>query len=300
MRKRFSDRFLAQEKAHGLLNQLDRASLSHLPIESVVGRLGIELVETRLDGACAQLIVGRHGPRILLSDQLAEPEDRTWSIAHELGHYVCGHTAPPLSELCRTRPSRCLHDNPDEYAADAFASVVLMPPKIVAPFCDRTPMTIEIPMQLAETCGVPWESAAMRITETSWQVCALVFSEHGRIKWIAPSLPFVMLCGNRLRPGREVGPGALARQFFDTGVCLEDPQLVPTSAWVAGCGPEARILEHSVANAEGQVVMTILWDPTDTGIPRPAMATLPFVTACRDYLLDDLNDQAAATRRNKA
>jgi hypothetical protein len=64
MKKRFSDRFLAQEKAHRLLNQLDEASLSHLPIESVADRLGVELVETRLDGACAQLIVGRHGPRI--------------------------------------------------------------------------------------------------------------------------------------------------------------------------------------------------------------------------------------------
>lgn len=300
MRARFSDRFVAHEKAHGLLNQLDKASLGHLPIESVADTLGVELVETRLDGACAQLIVGRHGPRILLSDQLSEPEDRTWSIAHELGHYVCGHAAPPVSELCRARANRCLHDHPDERAADAFASVVLMPPRIVAPFCDRTPMTVEIPMQLAETCSVPWDRAALRITETSWQVCAVVFSEHGRIRWIGPSLPFAMLCGNRLRPGRPVGPGALARRAFDTGRCPEGPELVPAAAWIAGCGPEARIMEDSIADAEGQVSMTMLWDPTDTGIPRPALATPPFVTACRDALLDTLNDQAAAMLRTQA
>jgi hypothetical protein len=35
-------------------------------------------------------------------------------------------------------------------------------------------------------------------------------------------------------------------------------------------------------------------------LPRPAMATLPFVTACRDYLLDELNDLSIVTRRNNA
>jgi hypothetical protein len=42
-------------------------------------------------------------------------------------------------------------------AADSFASVVLMPPAIVAAFCDRVPMIIETPMQLAET----WDPVAV-------------------------------------------------------------------------------------------------------------------------------------------
>jgi Zn-dependent peptidase ImmA (M78 family) len=300
MRKRLSDREFARNVAHALLDRLGIESADHPQIETVAHRLGVELVETRLDGARAQLVVGRHGPRILLSDQSDDPEDRNWSIAHELGHYVCAHPAPPAAELCVPRPSGCSYEHPDEDAANSFASVVLMPPKIVAAFCDRTPMTINIPMQLAETCGVTWEAAALRVTESSWRICALVFSQHGQIQWIAPSLPFVMLCGQRLRPGRLVGPGALARRFFDTGVCPDDPALVPTSAWVAGCGPEARLLEHSVANREHGAVMTILWDPADTSIVRPAIATLPFVTAARDYLLDELNDEATAKRRNEA
>src|SRR4051812_22788950 len=107
MRRRFSDRCFARDKAHGILQQLDKASLGHLPIESVADRLGIELVEARLDGASAQLIIGKHGPRIVLSDRVVEPEDRTWSIAHELGHYVCRHAAPSVSELCQSGLSGC-------------------------------------------------------------------------------------------------------------------------------------------------------------------------------------------------
>ena len=55
-----------------------------------------------------------------------------------------------------------------------------------------------------------------------------------------------------------------------------------------------------MANREHGAVMTILWDPTDVDLTRPAAATLPFVTAARDYLLDKLNDEAAAERRSKA
>lgn len=35
-------------------------------------------------------------------------------------------------------------------------------------------------------------------------------------------------------------------------------------------------------------------------LTRPAVATLPFVTAARDYLPDKLNDDATAKRRSKA
>jgi len=299
MKKQLLDLAVARGKARWLLDEFSMEPSDHLQIDALAHQLGVELVETQLDGARAQLVVGPHGARILLSHRLDDPDDRRWSIAHELGHYVLGHPAPPVAELCAPRPTGA-RNHPHEDAADSFASEVLMPPAIVAAFCDRAPMTIETPMQLAETCGVPWTAAALRITESSWRVCALVFSQRGRIRWVAPSLPFVMLCGRRFCGGRPVGPGALARRFFETGACSEDPELVPASAWIDGCGPEVRILEHSVANREHGAVMTILWDPTDMSMTRPAAATLPFVTAARDYLLDKLNDEAAAERRSKA
>jgi hypothetical protein len=227
MKKRLFDLEVARKKARWLLDEFGMESPDHLQIDALADRLGVELVEARLDGARAQLVVGPHGARILLSHRLDDPEDRRWSIAHELGHYVLGHPAPPAAELCAPRPTGC-RDHPHEDAADSFASVVLMPPAIVAAFCDRVPMTIETPMQLAETCGVLWTAAALRITESSWRVCALVFSQHGRIRWVAPSLPFVMLCGRRFCGGRPVGSGALARGFFESGVCPVDGSVIPS------------------------------------------------------------------------
>ena len=300
MWKRLLNRNDAREKARMIVAHHGREYLDHLHIEALAHRLGVELVETRLDGQRAQLVVGQHGPRILLSDRHEDPDDRRWSIAHELGHYVCGHRPRALAELCAPRPEGYRGPHPDEDAADSFASVLLMPAQHVAAFCDRTPMDFDVPMALAETCNVSWEAAAMRIMETTWQVCALAFSQYGRLQWIAPSLPFLMLCGNRLRPGRMVGPGALARRFFDTGVCPATSAMVPASAWVADCDPEARLQEHSVATMDGCMAVTILWDPNELGYSRPATATLPVVSTTRDYILDQLDDEFAAKRRSQA
>lgn len=299
MKNRLFDLEYARKKASFFVKEFGLDSSGQVEIDAFAHRLGVELVETRLDGARAQLVVGPYGPTILLSHRLDDPDERRWSIAHELGHYVLDHPAAPVADLCAPRPTGGrLH--PHEDAANTFASAVLMPPSIVAAFCDRISMTIDTPMQLAETCGVPWTAAALRLTESSWRVCALVFSEHGWIRWVSPSLPTLMLCGRRIRGGRPVGPGALARRFFETGVCPPEPELVPASAWIEGCRSDAALLEHSVANREHGAVMTILSDPADVSMERPAIATLPFVTASRDYLLDKLNDKAAAERQSRA
>ncbi len=297
MKNRLLEIDRARQKASALLDEFGVESPEHLQIEAFAHRLGIRLAEARLEGASAQLVVGQRGAQILLSDRLTDPGDRRWSIAHEVGHYVLGHTAPAVAELCVPHPH---HHDAEEDAANGFASAVLMPPAVVAAFCDRFPMTLDVPMQLAAICGVPWLASALRIVESSWRVCALVFSQHGRIQWIAPSLPCLMLCGDRLRAGRPLGGGSAAGRFFGSGIRPSFPEVVPSAAWIDACGPEVRTLEHSVANDAHNAVMTILWDPTDTGTTRPEFATLPNVIAARDYLLEELGDRAAAGRRSKA
>jgi hypothetical protein len=296
MRKRFAEIQQAREAAHtlrcALVKEFEIAP-TPLPIEAFAHRLGVGLVEARLDGASAQLVVGQQRARILLSERLTGPDVRRWVIAHELGHFVLRHRARPIAELCAPHG---VHMSATEDAADIFASSVLMPAPVVALFCDRAPMTLEVVQQLAQASGVPLVASALRIMESSWQVCAFVFSQYGRIRWIYPSLPFLMLCGPRLCSERAVGPGALARRFFDRGHCPEEPRLVPASAWIDDCScPDAQIMEQSVALGQ-DTVMSVLWYPANAREERPAMVTLPYVTATRDYLLTALTVQ----RRSKA
>jgi Zn-dependent peptidase ImmA (M78 family) len=288
----------ARMQALGLLEKFGVESTEHLRIDAFARRLGVELVETPIDGARAQLVVGARRAHILLSQRLTDPAERRWSIAHELGHFVLGHPAPPAAELCLPRPRRrrrhCRHH---EDEANGFAAALLFPDPIVASICDTRPMTLDAPEQLAELCCAPWLASAMRITEVTWRVCALVVSQHGVIRWISPSLPFLMLCAGRIWVGDPVGPGSLARRFFDTGVPCGAPDLVPVSAWLEGCGPEARIQEHSVGNSELGIVVTMLWDASESAAPRPPEATLRAMAICRDHLLGELEEDPTAVAR---
>jgi hypothetical protein len=60
------------------------------------------------------------------------------------------------------------------------------------------PMTLAVPTAIAEVCGVPWVASAMRLTEVTWRVCAVVVSQHGVMRGVLPSLPFLMLCAGRI------------------------------------------------------------------------------------------------------
>ena len=192
----------ARDEARTLLHRFGVESVEHLHIEAFARRLGVELVETKIKGARAQLVVAGGGACILLPDELVDPSERRWSIAHELGHFVLGHPAPPAEELCQPRARRRRGDRRhEEDEANAFASALLIPERLLADYCDVRPMTLGPSWQLATLCGVPWAQCVQRLVEVSWRTCAIIISCRGSIVRIWPSLPFIYLCAGRIYAG---------------------------------------------------------------------------------------------------
>jgi hypothetical protein len=282
----------ARMTAQTLLDKFGVESDEHIRIDAFARRLGLELVVTSLDGMKAQLVVGPSRAQILLSDQLTDPAEQRWSIAHELGHFLMCHPSLPMAELAVPRPPELAPDGRDyEAEANRFAASLLCRDHVVASICDTRPMTLDVVWRLADLCGVPWGASAMRLMEVTWRTCAIVVSVAGEIRGIWPSLPFLMLCSGRIVPGQSIGPGALARRFYDTGAPCGAPELVPSSAWLAGCCPEAMIQEHSTAYPELGIVLSMLWDASESEAPRPPEATPRLVAIFRDHLLAELDDQ---------
>src|SRR5215813_5162414 len=177
----------ARMQALTLLDRFGVESREHVRIEAFAKRLGVKLVETAMDGARAQMIAGRDGAHIVLPNDLINPFERRWLIAHELGHFVLGHPALPAGELCRPRQRRRRGDRRHhEDEANGFASVLLMPERDVAAHCDTRPMTLDVPLRLADLCGVPLAAAARRVIEVTWRVCAVVMSHKGVMKVVWP------------------------------------------------------------------------------------------------------------------
>ena len=113
------------------------------------------------------VVVSARRWRSVLESLDVEPVPHTSRlVSHNLAGLFVGNVLPSTigGDVLRvSRLSTDLHSN----TPASFASVVLVPPAIVAAFCDRALMTIGIPMQLAETCSVPWTAAALRISR-SW------------------------------------------------------------------------------------------------------------------------------------
>ncbi|MGH2907620.1 MAG: ImmA/IrrE family metallo-endopeptidase, partial [Solirubrobacterales bacterium] len=204
---------------------------------------------------------------------------RRWTIAHELGHFVLGHPAPPAGELyrphqrCRRRDRRHQEDE-----ANSFASVLLIPGRDLAECCDTRPMTLDAPLRLADLCDVPLAASALRLTEVSWRTCAIVVSIKGVMLGVWPSLTFLCRNAGRIWRGDPLLPGSLARRFFDSGEPCGPPALVPASAWLNGADPGLQLQEHSVAMAPLDAVVTMLMmarNPAETmAADRPKLMTV--------------------------
>src|SRR5579859_1988447 len=152
----------ARKQARMLLERFGVESVDHVRPEGFAGRVGMKLLELDIDGASAQMIATKDGGCIVIP-RFTDPAERRWSIAHELGHFVLRHPAPPANELCHPRIPRRRSDRRHlEDEANAFAATLLIPERLLAEHCDVQPMTLDVFWELSQLCGVPWERCAQR------------------------------------------------------------------------------------------------------------------------------------------
>src|SRR4051794_26476361 len=122
----------ARREANKLLRRFGVESPEDVNVEGFADRLGIHLVDAKLRGATAQLVVGPDHTSIILSDMIVDRGVRRWAVGHEMGHYVIGHPAPPPETLLSPHPRHFDLDLPDdEVEADCFTLALLAPERAV-------------------------------------------------------------------------------------------------------------------------------------------------------------------------
>ena len=252
----------ARQEARRLLKRFGVESLQHVDIEAFAAGLNVQVVDSDLQGAAAQLAVNTRRARILIPRRIDHVARRRLAIAHELGHFVLEHPSPPVAEMCARRTQAPGADVRDfENEADGFALELLTPARAVRKVCHRRPMTLAWAAQLSVACWVPIEAAAIRITELSDRMCAALLCTADGIAWISPSGPFVREFGGflteALRPGHALDPRSLAWRVLHRGEFCE-PALVPAAAWL-GAADYPPILEHSAPVGPAGTVLTMLW-----------------------------------------
>ncbi len=223
---------------------------------------------------------------ILINASIRSETRRKFTIAHEIGHYLLEHnTLRPcsLDEQFNTMLAEQEQGTAQaqaqkqayllsEQRANRFAVELLMPTPIF--MTDASALTqVGLPAisTLATQYGTSLTSTGIHYTRLSEQVCAIVFSEAGIIRYFAYSDGFRENKYCYLVNGQPLHPKALASQFTNTTRIGELIDEVPLHYWCRpkesqlNCdnseGEDYQIIEHSRRTPRTKQVITFLHLP---------------------------------------
>ena len=257
--------------AERLLAELRITSPSEIQVENIAWIRNALVCHESLDGAAARLVIGGDFSVITVSTSLANRGQRRFAAAHELGHLELHRTLNYLS-LClaqdvELRPVQHSEEpyfgkigsEPEE--ASEFAGALLMPAFLFQPLLQENRPSIKAITNLADTFDTSLTSTAIRYARLQKELCAVVWSENGRIKWYQASRDF----GFHVRVGEDLDKYSIAIDFFNGQELPGRPTSVDASCWLAPgrFEDDAIIQEDSLAVPRYNAVLTLLWIDKD-------------------------------------
>ncbi|MCW5804118.1 MAG: ImmA/IrrE family metallo-endopeptidase, partial [Deltaproteobacteria bacterium] len=224
--------------------------------------LGIEIVEADLDGASAQLIRLADLVQIVLPTRITEYCARRFAIAHEQYHFLKRHPSLSPTMLCKPKWSRDGERKLDafEVGSNAFGGAVLLPDFLLRKRCEISPVSLDVPWQIAKEYDVSTLASARRFVELSSERCAAVFSKDGVVQWTTRSATFT----RKIEDGRRLHRDSVAWDFHATGKLDDREQPIPASAWF-NTSANVDIIEHSTCRPDFGTVLSLLWVPDAVG-----------------------------------
>ncbi len=249
----------AKRDAVATLRQYGVESREHITVERWATKQGIEIEEADLDGASAQLVRLPSKTKIVLPARVTDTGARRFSIAHEMYHLLKRHPSPSPMRMC-TPGARDDRRPIVEIVSSVYASEVLLPEFLVAPWCRAQDVTMDATHALATAYDVSILAAAIRFCELSPEPCAAVFSARGKVRWCAPSATFPM----KITRGTKLATTSLAWSYFAHGTLVAPTRPVPARAWLE-TNEDVEIREQAICSREHRTVLSLLWiDPTAT------------------------------------
>jgi hypothetical protein len=265
----------ARRRARANVTRLGITAPEHIRIgviaKHLAAKLGLSLriLDAPLEGADSQLVRLPGEVIILVSTRIKDPASRRFVIAHELGHLVLDHPSMPPHRIGDANPAARTPNDVRDYEAEAnaFASELTMPYRLVRDICRTASVSLEVPWQIARMFGMSILASAIRFVELSPEPCAAVFSSQRRVLWSAESASFPA----RIERDRPIAAGSRAAGFWEAGAIESGAIQIPAHLWLDRA--ESRlIVEDAIASREYGTVLSMLWLPSGGEIARAASA----------------------------
>lgn len=187
---------------------------------------------------------------VLVSANCFGSGHRSFTIAHELGHYhIDGHVDQMFASGQGQVPSLGGHfrsrKDPLEREADWFAAELLMPGKWAKDLIEGMAPEVDGIRSLQQTFGTSLSCAAVRFAELTQHAAAVILSHEGQVEWVALS--------GRLREHRWARR-SWKREFVPEGTASRalsrDEMAVGKSETVDGAGLLCEWFEGAPAEVE--------------------------------------------------
>jgi Zn-dependent peptidase ImmA (M78 family) len=214
--------------------------------------------EGPLNGSEAYLI--RKGDRgiIKVRENIPELGRKRFAIAHELGHWELHYEDSQLI-YCTDEDINNYKGSRMEIEANAFASELLMPTRIVSPeFRNMTPSIGSI-KYLSDKFNVSLTAAAVKFVQICKENCLVVFSKNGIVHWFKKGRDESFIPG--IQKNHPLHIESEANEIYSGNKSSGIMVRVPVEAWFPFLHRknELEVYEESINLGNYPVILTLLW-----------------------------------------
>lgn len=223
-------------------------------LEGLVREAGVEILKGEPAGAVEGMSLALGGREVIwINQRVTPPARQRFTLAHEFGHHLLGHSVACTGAMIGGPGSDML-----EQEANAFASSLLMPASLFRQDIKRLSARFELISSLAADYGVSLTAAAIRYVKLTLEPCALL-CVGGTKPWLVKS--------NRaagFRVSLEIPDGSLVADCATDGRG-SDASAVAGDLWIENLRGSQQIWEdvQRIGDSLWLVLLADLPDPDD-------------------------------------
>ncbi|MDM0001200.1 ImmA/IrrE family metallo-endopeptidase [Variovorax sp. J22P240] len=158
----------------------------HIDLEGIALARGASVIYRSLDGCAARLLTD--GEKAVISIEKSDNRGRQrFSLGHELAHWI--NDAKRSSFKCSSESIGPQNSEAASVEADAnvYASQLILPDYMVAPWSQGRLMTLNVAVELAEAFKASVTASAIKLVKrSSGPACVVCHSQRGR-RWFVRS-----------------------------------------------------------------------------------------------------------------
>lgn len=253
---------------------IDELGITELPVDPIAIARGLDIdvyaKSASEKGVSGMLIRYENNFAIAYSTHIDNEGFQRFSVGHEIGHYkLPGHVEQLFADGRTTHISHAgfVTDDPYELEADHFSAGLLMPEKLFANELRNADDGLDAVEHLAGICKTSREATAIRYSEMTDTLAAVIMSTGQTIDYCFMSKPLKEVKGLEwIRKGQPVPSGTATERFnaVPTNVAraLRTDDSTTLSDWFGGdC--DAEFYEEVTGLGSYGKTLTVLYAPED-------------------------------------